>query len=85
MKPYTSLSIEKKKANTYYSSDKGSFVDVVDGRVTILCVDNSKYVVDESSFNEATNTYIVTTLNSKKYSITINEDSTVTITIVNEE
>lgn len=85
LKPYTSLSIEKKKANTYYSSDKGSFVDVVDGRVTILCVDNSKYVVDESSFNEATNTYIVTTLNSKKYSITINEDSTVTITIVNEE
>lgn len=85
VKPYTSLSVEKKKANTYYSSDKNSFVDVVDGNVTILCVDNVKYVVGESSFNEETNTYNVTTLNSKKYSIKINEDNTVTITIVSEE
>ena len=83
--PYESVTITELDAQTYFTSDKKIFVDILDSKIVFIQVEGAKYLISESTFDSATNTYTITTTSLTEYTITINGDGTITATEIVDE
>lgn len=84
VKLYESVEVSKESIQTLYTEDGKSFVDISEENgVMLLSLEKNMYVVVSSEYDEATQTYTVSTT-SKKYTVKV-ADGKVVITEVVEE
>lgn len=72
---YASVTVTEESANTYYTADNGSYVDILaeSNTVKLLVIGTKTYGITESVYDEQTQTYTVTTAAGVKYTIRIAE------------
>lgn len=85
VQPYESMQVEELSATTYYDSESKNYFDVVNNQVMLICLNNGKYVVRESTYSEETKTYTIVLSAETKYTITIDENGVATFTKVEVE
>jgi hypothetical protein len=67
------VTVTIESADTYYTEDGNSYVDVIDGTVKLINIGGSNYSANECVYDETSGTYTVTTLSGKQYNIKIGE------------
>ena len=83
VKPYKELSVEVKSATTYYDADAKNYVDMVDNKAVVISLNGSRYLVKETTYDEATETYTLVISEKMKYTLKIVEGKAV-FTLVEE-
>lgn len=70
---YASVTVTEESANTYYTADYGSYVDILaeSNTVKLLVIGTKTYGITESVYDKQTQTYTVTTAAGVKYTIRI--------------
>ena len=67
---YDSADVILVTAQTTYTEDGKSYVDIIDGnKVMLVSIEDKLYVATEQTYDEATNTYTVTLNSGAKYTI----------------
>lgn len=72
---YASVTVTEEAANTYYTADGNSYVDITaeSNTVKLLVIGKTTYAITESAYDDQTQTYTVTTAAGAKYTIRIAE------------
>ena len=85
--PYLSVKLIVEEMTTYTTADGSTYVDIdAQNNVRLIKLGTSLYVPGETVYDQATNSYTITLSATVKYTITVNEDGTITVTeVVAEE
>lgn len=82
VKAYESVTITEIEGITYTTADGKTFVDVLNGRITLVQIDGNRYAVKESSYDDETKQYTISLSSGKEYTVTIDDSGVPTITEV---
>ena len=85
VQPYESVKVEELSATTYYDSEGKNYFDMVDQKITLICLNQSKYVVKSCEYSEETDMYTIILSTEVQYTIAIDENGVATITKVEVE
>ncbi len=83
--PYESATVTEIEVSTYFTADKKTYADVMDGKVVLIQIGSTRYVPTETTYDEESKTYTITLSNKKKYNVVVGEENTITVTLVVEE
>ena len=88
---YTQVSVTEEAVTTYYTSDGNGYIDV-DGENNVLIIgiydeeseQTAAYIAVSSTYDESTKTYTVNLSETVAYTVTVGEDGSVTMQLVEQ-